>query len=184
VVSANNPFDPRLMIDIQLDHITAITDGGLAEFRENNFNRQMTRANITAKNSVFGTRTWSSLFMHSGSGVDSDQDSFLKFRGNGNVYDRVSTFWKTSAVTGRSNSIKFTEWQSATEDQSTVQELQWPVQVVPGLPVSQHMSRLYVLDPSDNESISTETGATGFSRTREFPVEIGPSNRPQPDDAF
>ncbi len=185
VVSANNPVDPDLTIDIQLDRLTAIADGGLAEFRENNFNRQTTQAKLSVHNSVVRTKTWSSLVTHSGSGVDSDLDSFLKFRGSKNLYDDVSTFWKTIAVTGRSDSIKFAHWQALTTDDSTIAELQWPMQVINDLPVSEHSSRLYRLDPLTNAAIGdAEQEVVGFAESREFPSEDRPSDQSVKDGVF
>ena len=185
VVSANNPVDLSLTIDIQLDRLTAIADGGLAEFRENNFNRQRTQAKLSLENSIVRTKTWSALVTHSGSGVDSDLESFLKFRGSNNLYDDVSTFWKTIAVTGRSDSIKFADWQAVTADDSKIAELQWPMQVINDLPVSEHSSRLYRLDPSANVAIGDgEQETVGFAESREFPSEDRSSNQAVSDGVF
>ena len=182
LVSANSPMNDQLAITVELDYLTAIADGGLAVFRENNFGRQPSSVRMSIHDSIVRPRVWSSMVTHSGTGVTADLKQFLKFRGARNTYQDISTYWKAVAPKD-STQVTFADWVLLTGDGSEVRDLQWPLQVIDNLSVSQHSKRLYELDVSSNAFLEA-SGQVGFRRLREFPTDNPRRNRLIPDNLF
>jgi hypothetical protein len=186
IVSANKYSEEELDIDIDLEHVTAVVDGGLAEFRDNNLSNRPAKVQIGSRYNVIRTQIWSSLITHSGSGMDRQPNRFLAYTGRGNVYQDISTFWKANALTGKSSSLNFSDWVATVDDRSLVSKLQWPMQVIDNLAVSQHTRRKYNLDSSVNPSLFMDGEMAGFTEIREFPPleDGGPVRRLVPNGLF
>ena len=80
-------------IHVQLQNVTSFMDSGLLSVSLNAEQQKQRLISITAKDSIFSTKAWSTFVSFKGTAENIPQSNKLSFSGIGNAYEGVKTFF-------------------------------------------------------------------------------------------
>ena len=176
----------RLILD--LAHLTAIMDQGLAEFSASPGAPYLMDVSIWCSNSILMTQRWAPLITQSGQQSLTAQMAQLDYSGEQNFYEGVETFWRiVPADPARAEDFDFEMWRShwTAENLAQWQRVKWQNLPDRNRPAHEHRVADYALNPLDNPAIksSPDRSDAGFRssslpRLPEPETELPPKTRP------
>jgi hypothetical protein len=148
--------DERVILD--LAHVTAIVDQGLAEFSASPNAPYLMDVSIWCSSCMLVTQRWAPLITQSGQQSLAVQMAQLDFSGEDNFYDGMETFWRiVPSDPARTENLDFDMWRShwTGESRPSWQQLKWLNLPDRNQPAHEHRLADYALDPQDNPAIQS-----------------------------
>ncbi len=138
--------------DLRLHHVTAVADQGLLELVNSTSHPFLLPTTVDCQQCVLVTQRWHPLVLQSGSGAASVFRDQLRYRGRGNDYSGMETFWEVRPRgMAEVDSLDFEAWRTRwNEPQSRWQQVQWRFPVDKNRPLHGHHASDYTLAIPDS----------------------------------